>query len=134
VKSSHAANSLKLLWGWPTKGRVVQTFSAGDDNRQGIWINGSMGQPVAAAEAGKVVYAGSGLVGYGNLIIIKHDHSYLSAYGYNSRLLVKEGAKVKKGDVVAHMGAPNMGGQPVLHFEIRRHGKPVNPLPMLPKK
>jgi lipoprotein NlpD len=126
--------SLKLAWDWPTNGRVVQTFSAGDDNRQGIWIHGSLGQPVTAAEAGRVVYAGNGLVGYGNLIIIKHDRSYLSAYGYNSKLLVEEGDKVKKGDVVAHMGSQNIGGQPVLHFEIRRQGKPVNPLPLLPRK
>jgi lipoprotein NlpD len=134
TKSDRVAKSLKLVWDWPTKGKVVQTFSAASDNRKGIWINGRMGQPVTAAEAGKVVYAGNGLVGYGNLIIIKHDRSYLSAYGYNSKLLVKEGERVKKGDAVAHMGAPNTGGQPVLHFEIRRHGKPVNPLPMLPKK
>ncbi len=128
------AKSLKLVWDWPTNGRVVQTFSSGDDNRKGIWIHGGMGQPVSAAEAGKVVYAGNGLVGYGNLVIIKHDRSYLSAYGYNSKLLVREGDMVKKGDVVAQMGAPNIGGQPVLHFEIRRQGKPVNPLPLLPRK
>jgi lipoprotein NlpD len=134
TKSDKTAKPLKLVWNWPTKGRVVQTFSAANENRKGIWINGRMGQPVTAAEAGKVVYAGNGLVGYGNLIIIKHDRSYLSAYGYNSKLLVREGDRVKKGDVVAHMGAPNIGGQPVLHFEIRRHGKPINPLPMLPKK
>lgn len=126
--------SLKLVWDWPTKGKVVQTFSAGDDNRKGVWIHGRMGQPVNASEAGKVVYAGNGLVGYGNLIIIKHDRSYLSAYGYNSKLLVREGDMVSKGDVVAQMGTPNIGGQPVLHFEIRRQGKPVNPLPLLPRK
>lgn len=129
-----AGKSPRLVWDWPTNGRVVQTFSAGDDNRKGIWIQGRMGQPVTAAEAGRVVYAGSGLVGYGNLIIIKHDRSYLSAYGYNSKLLVREGDSVGKGDVVAHMGAPNIGGQPVLHFEIRRQGKPLNPLPLLPGK
>lgn len=134
MKPDRAANSLKLLWDWPTKGRVVQTFSVGDDNRKGIWINGSMGQPVTAAEAGKVVYAGNGLVGYGNLVIIKHNRSFLSAYGYNSKLLVKEGDEVKKGDTVAHMGSPNAGGQPLLHFEIRRQGKPTNPLPLLPRK
>jgi lipoprotein NlpD len=128
------AKALKLAWDWPTKGRVVQTFSSGDDTRKGIWIDGRIGQAVSAAEAGKVVYAGNGLVGYGNLIIIKHDRTYLSAYGYNSKLLVREGDVVKKGDVVAHMGAPNIGGQPVLHFEIRRQGKPVNPLALLPRK
>lgn len=134
VQTSAVTKSLKLLWTWPTKGKVVQTFFPGDDNRKGIWIHGQMGQQVSAAEAGKVVYAGNGLVGYGNLIIIKHDRSYLSAYGYNSKLLVKEGDMVRKGEVVAHMGTPNIGGQPVLHFEIRRQGKPVNPLPLLPRK
>ena len=93
-----------------------------------------MGQAVTASESGRVVYAGNGLVGYGNLIIIKHDSSFLSAYGYNSKLLVKEGDEVKKGETVAHMGSPNTGAQPLLHFEIRRRGKPVNPLPLLPKK
>ena len=125
---------LKLAWNWPTKGRVVQTFSAGNDTRKGIRIQGQLGQKVSASESGKVVYAGNGLVGYGNLIIIKHDRSYLSAYGYNSKLLVKEGDEVKRGDVVAYMGAPNAGAQPVLHFEVRRQGKPINPLPLLPRK
>ncbi|MCU7924784.1 MAG: peptidoglycan DD-metalloendopeptidase family protein [Candidatus Thiodiazotropha sp. (ex Dulcina madagascariensis)] len=126
--------SIKLDWAWPTKGRVVRTFSASDQNRKGIWIGGHSGQAIAAAEAGKVVYAGGGLVGYGNLIIIKHDQQFLSAYGYNRKLLVKEGDKLAKGDIVAHMGTPNSGGQPVLHFEIRKQGKPVNPLPLLPRK
>ena len=113
---------------------MVQTFARDDDNRKGIWIQGAMGQPVKASEAGKVVYAGNGLVGYGNLIIIKHDQAYLSAYGYNSKLLVNEGDRVNKGEVVARMGSPNIGGQPMLHFEIRRDGKPVNPLPLLPQR
>lgn len=112
----------------------MQTFSAAEDSRKGIWIHGAMGQPILAAEAGKVVYAGSGLVGYGNLIIIKHDRAFLSAYGYNSKLLVKEGDMVKKGDQVARMGSPNSGGQPLLHFEIRKQGRPINPLPMLPRR
>jgi lipoprotein NlpD len=125
---------IKLKWIWPTKGRVVQTFSGSDQNRKGIRISGDLGQPVAAAEAGKVVYAGGGLVGYGNLIIIKHDQEFLSAYGYNSKLLVKEGDKLAKGDIVAHMGTANRGGQPMLHFEVRKQGKPINPLPLLPRR
>lgn len=133
-KHTVSGKSLKLVWNWPTNGNVVQTFSPGDNNRKGIWIHGSMGQPVSAAEGGKVVYAGNGLVGYGNLIIIKHDRSYLSAYGYNSKLLVSEGDMVRKGEVLAQMGVPNVGGQPVLHFEIRRQGKPVNPLSLLPRR
>lgn len=131
---SEPSGHLKLSWVWPTKGKVVQTFAQGDDNRKGIWIHGTMGQLITASEAGKVVYAGNGLVGYGNLIIIKHDQAYLSAYGYNSKLMVNEGDMVKKGDLLAQMGSPNSGGQPVLHFEIRREGKPVNPLPLLPQR
>jgi lipoprotein NlpD len=126
--------SFKLAWSWPTKGRVVRTFSTTDHNRKGVWISGRKGQPVKAAEAGRVVYAGDGLVGYGNLVIIKHDQNYLSAYGYNQKLLVKEGDKLTKGDIVAYMGLPNSNAQPMLHFEIRKQGKPINPLPLLPKR
>ncbi|MCG8015299.1 MAG: peptidoglycan DD-metalloendopeptidase family protein [Candidatus Thiodiazotropha sp. 'RUGA'] len=137
VKKSVATNQkkrIKLAWSWPTKGRVVQTFSSSDQNRKGVRIGGQIGQPIKAAEAGRVVYAGGGLVGYGNLVIIKHDKNYLSAYGYNRKLLVKEGDNLAKGDIVAHMGSPHSGGQPVLHFEIRKQGKPINPLPLLPRK
>jgi lipoprotein NlpD len=125
---------VKLAWRWPTKGKVVQTYSSSDQNRKGVWIGGQLGQPIKAAEAGRVVYAGGSLVGYGNLVIIKHDKNYLSAYGYNRKLLVKEGDNLAKGDIVAHMGSPHSGGQPVLHFEIRKQGKPINPLPLLPRK
>ncbi|MCG7921285.1 MAG: peptidoglycan DD-metalloendopeptidase family protein [Candidatus Thiodiazotropha lotti] len=137
VKKRVATNQqkrVKLAWRWPTKGRVVQTFSSSDQNRKGVRIGGQIGQPIKAAEAGRVVYAGGGLVGYGNLVIIKHDKNYLSAYGYNRKLLVKEGDNLAKGDIVAHMGSPHSGGQPVLHFEIRKQGKPINPLPLLPRK
>lgn len=88
---------------------------------------------MVAAESGKVVYSGSGLVGYGNLIIIKHNNNYLSAYGYNKKLLVKEGDKVLKGERIAQMGSPRTGTDPVLHFEIRKQGKPINPLSLLQK-
>ena len=92
-----------------------------------------MGQPVKAAANGAVVYAGRGLIGYGDMIIIKHDQTYLSAYAHNSRLLVKEGDQVKAGQTVAEMG--NSGTDRVkLHFEIRRQGKPVDPLSYLPKQ
>jgi lipoprotein NlpD len=134
AEPKRAKQRIKLSWSWPTKGKVVQTFSKSDQNRKGIRIQGEMGQPIRAAEAGRVVYAGGGLVGYGNLVIIKHDQEYLSAYGYNRKLLVKEGDKLTKGDIVAHMGSPNRGGQPVLHFEVRRQGKPINPLPLLPRR
>lgn len=92
-----------------------------------------MGQPIFAAAGGKVVYSGDGLIGYGNLIIIKHDNTYLSAYGHNRRLLVKEGSEVKQGQKIAEMGDSGKQGV-ILHFEIRRDGKPVDPLRYLPKK
>ena len=86
---------------------------------------------MVAAERGKVVYSGSGLVGYGNLIIIKHNNNYLSAYGYNKKLLVKEGDTVSRGERIAQMGSPRNGTDPMLHFEIRKQGKPLDPLTLL---
>jgi lipoprotein NlpD len=92
-----------------------------------------LGQPVYAASGGDVVYSGSGLVGYGNLVIIKHDDVFLSAYGHNRRLLVKEGEKVKPGQMIAEMGETAKDGA-LLHFEIRQEGKPVDPVRYLPKR
>lgn len=126
-------SSDNLRWTWPTKGPLVATFSASEQTRQGIKIGGSEGQAITAAEGGRVVYSGSGLIGYGRLIIIKHNDNYLSAYGHNRQLLVKEGDQVKKGDRIAEMGRSN-DGKPMLHFEIRRVGKPVDPLPLLPRQ
>ena len=123
----------RLAWQWPTRGKLEQRFSNVDPSRKGIKISGNSGQKVVAAESGKVVYAGSGLIGYGRLIIIKHNKNYLSAYGHNRKLLVEEGAVVKKGEVVAEMGR-NGAGNPTLHFEIRRNGTPVNPLKLLPRE
>jgi lipoprotein NlpD len=125
---------LKLDWRWPTIGKVVQTFSAEDPERKGVRISGRSGQPVVAIEAGRVVYSGSGLVGYGNLVIIKHDNQYLSAYGYNKKLLVQEGDKVARGEQIAQMGSPRNGAESMLHFEIRKEGKPIDPLPLLPAR
>jgi lipoprotein NlpD len=133
VPARQQAKSLKLDWRWPTIGKVVQTFSPGDPERKGVRISGVVGQPVVAAEAGRVVYSGSGLVGYGNLVIIKHDDDYLSAYGYNKKLLVKEGDEVARGEQIARMGSPRNGADSMLHFEIRKEGRPINPLPLLPK-
>lgn len=127
-------SDLKLHWRWPTPGRVVQTFHDKDATRNGIQLRGVAGQPILAAEKGKVVYSGSGLVGYGNLIIVKHNNTYLSAYGYNKKLLVKEGDEVARGEQIAEMGSARNGEEPSLHFEIRRSGKPVNPLPLLPRR
>ena len=123
----------KLVWQWPTRGKLEQRFSNVDPSRKGIKISGSSGQKVVAAESGKVVYAGSGLIGYGRLIIIKHNKNYLSAYGHNRKLLVKEGALVNKGEQLAEMGK-NGSGRPTLHFEIRRNGTPVNPMKLLPRQ
>jgi lipoprotein NlpD len=113
-------------WSWPTVGQIDVEFGGKPGTGTGILINGKAGQPVFAAASGSVVYAGSGLIGYGQLIILKHNDTYLSAYGYNASLLVKEGQSIKKGQQVATMGeGPER--KPRLHFEIRRNGKPVNP-------
>jgi lipoprotein NlpD len=97
-----------------------------------VRIAGRAGQPVAAAEGGTVVYSGSGLKGYGNLIIVKHNNEFLSAYGFNRRLLVKEGQRVQRGQSVAEVGQA-AGGEYLLHFEIRRNGVATDPLAYLPK-
>ncbi len=120
---------LKFHWQWPIRGKLVKTFS--QTGNKGIDIGGKIGQPIKAAEAGEVVYSGNGLVGYGNLLIIKHNYLYLSAYANNHRLLVKEGQDIKKGQVIAEMGL-GKGKQATLHFEIRKNGKSVNPLNYLP--
>jgi lipoprotein NlpD len=114
-------------WAWPTDGRIVDTFGAGSTIASGIAIGGREGQPVRAAAAGRVVYAGGGLIGYGQLIIIKHAETFLSAYGYNAELLVTQGQDVARGATVALMGR-GPGREPRLHFEIRRNGVPVDPL------
>ena len=122
-----------IVWRWPVHGPVLAGFEADEPGRQGLDIGGRMGQPVYAAASGVVVYSGSGLVGYGELIIIKHSDSYLSAYGHNSVRLVKEGENVVAGQEIAEMG--NSGAPRVeLHFEIRKDGKPLNPLDFLPKR
>ncbi len=120
-------------WAWPTKGRININFGAKPGTGTGVLINGRVGQPIYAAASGRVVYAGSGLIGYGQLIILKHNDTYLSAYGYNASLLVKEGDQIKKGQKIATMGeGPER--KPRLHFEIRRNGKPVNPRQFLPAR
>ncbi|WP_126455517.1 peptidoglycan DD-metalloendopeptidase family protein [Sulfuriflexus mobilis] len=126
-------NTGTVRWRWPTQGKVVETFSSQSSTRKGIDIAGRLGQAVTAASAGKVVYSGSGLRGYGKLIIVKHNERYLSAYAHNRKLLVKEGDTVKTGQQIAEMG--RSGADRVkLHFEIRREGNPVNPMSYLPKR
>jgi len=120
-------------WAWPTSGRVSVEFGGKPGTGTGILIDGKSGQPVSAAASGRVVYAGSGLIGYGQLIIIKHNDTYLSAYGYNASLLVKEGESIKKGQRIATMGeGPESKAR--LHFEIRRNGTPVDPRQYLPAR
>ncbi len=120
-------------WSWPAKGRINVNFGAKPGTGTGVLINGKASQPIYAAASGHVVYAGSGLIGYGKLIILKHNDTYLSAYGYNASLLVKEGDRIKKGQKIATMGeGPER--KPRLHFEIRRNGKPVNPRQYLPAR
>jgi lipoprotein NlpD len=120
----------RIDWGWPAKGKIVTGFSEAA-SLKGIDIAGTPGQPVTAGAGGKIVYAGTGLRGYGKLIIIKHNGTYLSAYAHNSDILVKEGQQVAKGQKIAEMGNTD-ADQVKLHFEIRRHGKPVDPLRYLP--
>ena len=128
---SHSADPKS--WEWPTKGRLHRTYVAGDPARNGIDIVGKEGQAITASSGGQVVYSGNGLIGYGELIIIKHSEKMLSAYAHNKVRLVKEGDQVSAGQKIAEMGR-NSGNEQLLHFEIRARGKPVNPLTYLPKK
>ncbi|MDX1442466.1 MAG: peptidoglycan DD-metalloendopeptidase family protein [Gammaproteobacteria bacterium] len=128
------AATVKGGWQWPHGGNLIARF--GEDNGtggKGVDIEGIVGDPVVATAAGKVVYAGSGLVGYGKIIIVKHSEKYLSAYGHNSELFVREGEQVEQGDRIAAMGR-GPGNRPLLHFEIRLNGKAVDPLEYLPNR
>ncbi|WP_374605043.1 peptidoglycan DD-metalloendopeptidase family protein [Niveibacterium sp.] len=118
-------------WVWPAAGKVVNGFN--DSTNKGVDIGGQIGEPVLAAAAGKIVYVGAGLRGYGNLVIIKHNATFLSAYAHNQKILVKEGQSVKKGQEIAALGDSD-ADRAKLHFEIRRQGKPVDPLKYLPKR
>ncbi len=120
-------------WRWPTTGRVLSAFGRNPKNPNGLQIGGTAGQEIRAAAGGEVVYSGSGLIGYGQLIIVKHSEAYLSAYGHNRELSVREGQRVTAGQVIASMGE-GPGKTPLLHFEIRRNGKPVDPILFLPAR
>lgn len=113
---------------WPAKGKVVEEFN--EAKNKGIDIAGKMGEPIQAAADGKVVYAGNSLRGYGNLVIVKHDSTYLTAYAHNRTLVVKEGENVRKGQRIAEMGDSD-ANMVKLHFEVRMNGKPVNPMQYL---
>ncbi|MCK5648165.1 MAG: peptidoglycan DD-metalloendopeptidase family protein, partial [Gammaproteobacteria bacterium] len=129
-KTAMFAGSKRLSWRWPVKGKIIQRYSPGS-GKKGIDISAAKGSLIKAAEAGKVVYSGQGLVGYGRLIIIKHNDAFLSAYAHNQSLLVNEGQVVKKGQSIARLGRSGTDGYK-LHFEIRKNGKPVNPISYLP--
>ena len=130
-KPAPTSFSNTLEWRWPADGVVVSGFAAGDPTRQGVDIAGKAGQPVRAAADGVVVYSGSGLVGYGELVIVKHNDQWLSAYGHNRARMVNEGALVKAGQQIAEMGRSG-ATRDMLHFEIRYNGKPVDPQTYLP--
>ena len=122
-----------VSWRWPARGTVANGFRAGDPARQGIDIRGREGDPVHAAADGEVVYSGNGLLGYGELVIVSHGSGFLSAYGHNRKRLVAEGERVRAGQLIAEMGR-RAGALDLLHFEIRRDGRPVDPLAYLPPR
>lgn len=129
-KNATFKGNKRLSWNWPVKGKIIQRYSPGS-GKKGIDISAAKGALIKSAEAGKVVYSGQGLVGYGRLIIIKHNDTYLSAYAHNQSLLVNEGQVVKKGQSIARLGRSGTNRYK-LHFEIRKNGKPVNPMSFLP--
>ena len=126
-----AAGGDDVAWIWPANGKMVGTFS--ESGIKGVDIAGKAGDPVLAAGDGKIVYSGTGLRGYGKLVIIKHNNTFLSAYAHNQTILVKEGQAVTKGQKIAEMGNSD-ADQVMLHFEVRRQGKPVDPLKYLPQR
>jgi lipoprotein NlpD len=129
TQEDEAVSDDGMEWAMPTKGKVIAEYSE-NANRKGVDITGSKGQPILASAAGKVVYSGSGLRGYGKLVIIKHNKTFLSAYAHNEQILVKEGQSVTRGQKIAEMGSTD-ADQVKLHFEIRKFGKPVDPAKFL---
>lgn len=125
-----ASDAATISWGWPASGKIIQNFNA---TTKGIDISGTIGDPVYAAADGDVMYAGNGVRGLGNLILLGHGNSFVTAYAHNHELKVKTGQKVKKGDQIATLGQSDTSS-PRLHFEVRRSGTPVNPLSYLPKR
>ncbi len=133
VASSQTSSSPISSWRWPTDGKVIENFSSSEGGNKGVDIAGSKGQAIIATGDGRVVYAGNALRGYGNLIIIKHNDDYLSAYAHNDTMLVREQQEVKAGQKIATMGSTGTSSTR-LHFEIRYKGKSVNPLQYLPQR
>ena len=132
-KAPPAPSALVASWRWPLKGEVINRFSLAQPVNKGIDIAGDIGDTVRVAADGVVVYAGGNLRGYGQLVIVKHNDSFLSAYGNNEKMLVKEGEKVKAGKSIARVGKTAANVE-MLHFEIRQDGKPVDPLRYLPTR
>ena len=147
TKNKKYKNINNIKWQWPHLGPILAKYSvrasqsngmsnrkpAGSAFNKGVDITGKLGSPIYAAADGEVVYAGNGLLGYGNLVIINHNETYLSAYAHNQRILVKEGQKIKIGRKIAEMGSSD-SKQVMLHFEIRRNGEPVDPMKYLPAR
>jgi len=133
TRTTTAARAGAIKWQWPSPGMVLAGFSAAPTGNKGLNLAGKSGEPVKAAAAGRVVYAGNGLRGFGQLVIVKHDDDFLSAYAHNSRLHVKENDPVKAGQLIADIGATGTD-RVQLHFEIRFQGQPVDPLKHLPKR
>lgn len=127
------SNNANPVWKWPANGRLIAQYSTSSPVNKGIDIAGSLGESIFAATEGTVVYAGQGLRGYGNLVIIKHNDTYLSAYAHANRILVSEQEVVKVGQPIAEIGSTGTD-KVMLHFEIRQNGKPVDPLQYLPKR
>ena len=133
AKSSKTTSKSTGKWQWPSSGQIISRFSLTEKGNKGIDIAGKLGSPILAAADGKVVYTGNALRGYGNLVIVKHDEDYLSAYAHNDEILVKEEQRVQTGQTIARMG--KSGAQRTkLHFEVRYQGKSVDPLRYLPKR
>jgi len=130
TSAARAGDAGLISWGWPSNGKIIQGFNA---TTKGIDIEGSVGAPVTAAAEGKVMYAGNGVRGLGNLILLGHSNGFITAYAHNQSLLVKTGESVKKGAKIATLGQSDTSS-PRLHFEIRRRGTPVNPLSYLPPR
>lgn len=133
VKPIKKAMATRGVFVWPVRGTVIKKF--GQDGKQankGIEVSARAGSAIVAAAAGKVTYSGDGIKGFGNLIILKHDDSYFTVYGFNQANLVKSGSFVSQGQKIALAGSPPTGGKPRLHFEIRRGKEAINPVPLLP--
>jgi lipoprotein NlpD len=131
AKPTETENADGIDWSWPATGKIVATFNG--SSVKGIAIGGRVGDPVYATAAGKVVYSGEGIPAYGKLIVIRHSETYLSAYAHNSQILVKDGQTVARGQKIAEIGTTGTDAAQ-LHFEIRRQGKPVDPLQFLPAR